>query len=98
MGAVSQVMADGTIHRKPVQTVRIKNHPPYGANKFKRLLCGDPVKDTIFRMKAFPEAKDVQEECCIRLAHLAEGGENAVAVCWCFSARYTVIPVLLRIL
>jgi hypothetical protein len=87
MGAVSQVMADGSIHHKAVQTVRIKNHPPYGANKFKRLICGDPVKDTIFRMKAFPEAKDVQEECCIKLAALAEGGEFVLVLPFPFQNR-----------
>lgn len=74
MGAMSQIMADVTGHKVP--TVRSRNHPPFGANKLKKLLCGDPVKAIVDRMKVYPDATDVQEESCRQLRMLAMGGQS----------------------
>ncbi len=69
-------MSELGLGRAPeVQPVRSKNRPAVRANRVKHMLLGDSVKETIEKMETYPHALEIQETCCTRLMHLAEGGE-----------------------
>lgn len=75
MGAAAGVMTELGILGKPEpQPVRSRNRPPARANVVMHKIFGNAVKETIERMETYPYASEVQEQCCIKLMHLARSG------------------------